>query len=869
MQFIKRKLENSYLLILLLLLSVSIVAGADYQLESWLQTGALKLNKPVFSTETDIRGNSWSGKDALKFEQLDIKELEPKPGMEINWPGIGTKKWDIAMAGSEGELRPGFSDSDNPEIVYLVTYLETDRWLKGEIKLDCQLPLKLWLDGKEVLTKSKINNSDETTADIKMTRGVHRIALKLVKPEGASEADLKARLKINDKYKTTIKSYVEPFGYMDIEHLLYIPKVEKASISASGDLFAVLKRHVLSSEKTEKWVEIRNYSDGSLVHTFRGGMEMQDFKWAPKGNIFSYTTEDEDYSTIWKYDIETGESEKILEKVKNLDDYQWTKDSKNIIYSMKVEHPQEEIGVRRLRGLEDRQKVNRYDHYLYRVNVKSGFKQRLTAGKLSTRINALSPDGNRLIFSRHHIDYDQRPFSYDVHYLLNLNDLSVDSLFTSRWLTSMKWSPQGDKLLVTGGPSMFNGAGVNLPENIIPNESDAQAYIYSLDNVKVKPISRDFAPSIVKGQWIQEDRMIFLVEDRAHVSLYEYDVSKNTFMNIDSYIEAIDNFDFAHNNSNNGIYYGTSANEPTQINKLKFGWRGKNKMLLNPAEKYYKNVELSKVKRWTFNNKDGIEIEGRVYYPPDFKRDRKYPCIVYYYGGTSPVSRNFDGRYPKNYWAAKGYIVYVMQPSGATGFGQEFSAKHVNEWGTIVPDEIINGVKKFVDAHPFVNKDRLGCIGASYGGFTTEILVTKTDMFAAAVSHAGISSIPGYWGEGYWGYWYGARANVNRFPWKNTDFFIDNSAYFDADKITTPLLMTHGTDDMNVPTGQSIQLYTALKILGKEVELLECADQAHWVLDPAQREKWSKSIVAWFDKWLKDQPEWWNDLYSVTKKESK
>ena len=91
MQFIKRKLENSYLLILLLLLSVSIVAGADYQLESWLQTGALKLNKPVFSTETDIRGNSWSGKDALKFEQLDIKELEPKPGMEINWPGIGTK----------------------------------------------------------------------------------------------------------------------------------------------------------------------------------------------------------------------------------------------------------------------------------------------------------------------------------------------------------------------------------------------------------------------------------------------------------------------------------------------------------------------------------------------------------------------------------------------------------------------------------------------------------------------------------------------------------------------------------------------------------------------------------------------------------
>ena len=267
------------------------------------------------------------------------------------------------------------------------------------------------------------------------------------------------------------------------------------------------------------------------------------------------------------------------------------------------------------------------------------------------------------------------------------------------------------------------------------------------------------------------------------------------------------------------------------------------------------------MKRWTFSNKDGVEIEGRYYLPPNFDANKKYPCIVYYYGGTSPVSRDFDGRYPKNYWSANGYVVYVLQPSGATGFGQEFAAKHVNEWGSIVPEEIIMGTEKFIAAHSFIDKNKLGCIGASYGGFTTETLISKTDLFAAAVSHAGISAVPSYWGEGYWGYAYGAVANANTFPWSNPEVFLKNSALYNADKINTPLLMTHGTSDTNVPPGESVQLYTALKLLGKEVEFLQCKDQSHFVLEYGQREKWSKSIIAWFDKHLKKDADWWDAIY--------
>ncbi|RLD13760.1 S9 family peptidase, partial [candidate division KSB1 bacterium] len=140
-------------------------------------------------------------------------------------------------------------------------------------------------------------------------------------------------------------------------------------------------------------------------------------------------------------------------------------------------------------------------------------------------------------------------------------------------------------------------------------------------------------------------------------------------------------------------------------------------------------------------------------------------------------------------------------------------------------------------------------------------LVSKTNLFAAAVAHAGISSISSYWGQGYWGYLYSAVATANSFPWNRKDIYVNRSPLFNADKINTPLLLLHGTADTNVPTGESIQLYTALKLLGKTVELVEIKDQNHHIMAYGKRKRWTKTIIAWFDRWLKGQPQWWQRLY--------
>ena len=287
-----------------------------------------------------------------------------------------------------------------------------------------------------------------------------------------------------------------------------------------------------------------------------------------------------------------------------------------------------------------------------------------------------------------------------------------------------------------------------------------------------------------------------------------------------------------------------SATQLTQENKL-----------------IYDQLEMGKVEGRWMKTTDGKQMLTWVIYPPQFDPNKKYPLIVYYYGGTTPTTRGITSPYCAQLFASRDYVVYVIQPSGAIGYGQEFSARHVNAWGERTADEIIEGTKKFCAAHPFVNDKRIGCLGASYGGFMTMYLQTKTDMFAAAASHAGISNVTSYWGEGYWGYSYNSVAAADSYPWNNPDLFTKHGALFNADKINTPLLLLHGTVDTNVPIGESIQLYNALKILGKPVEFITVDGENHFVLDYAKRELWHNSIMAWFARWLQDRPEWWNEMY--------
>ena len=353
--------------------------------------------------------------------------------------------------------------------------------------------------------------------------------------------------------------------------------------------------------------------------------------------------------------------------------------------------------------------------------------------------------------------------------------------------------------------------------------------------------------------------MYFTALDRDYKRLYRMDAFTGKTEILTTGEDMVNGFSLA-DKAPKMAYFGQGASNTDRLYSMDLKSR-KSSLLEDCHRERFHNVAFGECRNWDFINSRGDTICGRYYLPPHFDKTRKYPMIVNYYGGCSPTSRNFESRYPHHLYAAMGYVVYVLQPSGATGFGQEFSSRHVNTAGEGPAQDIIEGTRRFCEQHDFVNSKKIGCIGASYGGFMSQYLQTKTDIFAAAISHAGISDHTSYWGEGFWGYSYSEVSMANSYPWTRHDLYIDRSPLFNVEKIHTPLLFLHGVEDNNVPVGESIQMYNALRLLGRPTAFVVVEGEDHHILTYDKRVKWQNTIFAWFAKWLQDDASWWNSMY--------
>lgn len=849
----------SFLLVLFFLVH-SINEGetkTKIDIDEFLVLGPVNLFLPVDINPDEI-------KSLLTYDELDIGSWYPKENDPIIFRENSTLRWK-----KEKSQNLKFKKDNSQVIYYVGFYAYSDRWAEAEIEVNSCHLASIYLDNKKKTDKTSFDEIEDgkcqpgkLSSKIELENGKHFILLKLLfDPAKNSDWSITASLSFDQKFNGNINLSTDPVRTTTISDLLDNKNVTSISLSPNGELVALKMRERNQGKNSyDNWIELRNVNDGSLRCTFKGGLSIPEVDWSPDSKSFAYTTTSGEEKTLWLVDFKKGTTESLLENVKNMDGFSWAENGQFIVYSVTEKAKEEDSNFKKYELPEDRWPGFRDKQFIYRVFVKSKKKERLTAGKHSTNFLNISPDSKKILYMKSFYGQQKRPYNLSDYYILNLETMKADSILSLFYSNTASWSPDSKQLLILGGPSVFGNVGNNLPEDVIPNDYDSQAYIYDLASKEVKAVTKDFKPQISSAQWDGKENVIyFTTTDQSYSRLYRYDITTNNFELIDLQCESLSTIDFSKDFST-AVFKASSSNVPEKVYKINL-LTGNIELFLEPESDQYKNIILGEVKDWDFVSSEGENIKGRIYYPPNFDKSKKYPAIVYYYGGTSPVGRDFGGRYPKNIWAANGYVVYVLQPSGATGFGTEFSAKHVNDWGATTAQEIIEGTEKFLKEHQFVDTKKVGCIGASYGGFMTMNVITKTDMFSAAISHAGISNLASYWGVGYWGYQYNSVAGAESFPWNATEEYVDKSPLFNADKVNTPLLMLHGNSDPNVPPGESMQMYIALKLLGKDVELIEVDKQEHWILEYDKRTKWSKTILAYFDKYLKDQPEWFNNLY--------
>ena len=632
-------------------------------------------------------------------------------------------------------------------------------------------------------------------------------------------------------------------------------RIYGASLSPSGKYLLATYYYTDKDGKTSYQYKLTDTSTGKQLSSPDGWK-----RWMPSSDRL-YSTRNRDGKTqLMVTDPVSGEESVLAASIPE-GSFTVAPTEDFLIFSKVEKGPEEKSDVYEIVHPEDRQPNWRNRVSLLKYDLKTGITQPLTFGYKGASLQDISDDGSKILFSVSESRLEKRPTTLTSLYMMDLNTLETQLLIDKEGFYAGAWlSPDGKQIVLRATPEAFNSIGKNVKEGQTPSMYDYQLYIMDVASKKITTLTRDFNPSIESVEWSRYDGNIyFTAENRDCISFYRMNPSSGKIENLGGKEDLVNSFDLSKS-SPMAVYFGQGAMNSDRL----YTFNSKNlkhNLIDDVSAERLAGIKLGKCEAWDYVTSRGDTICARYILPADFDPAKKYPMVVNYYGGCSPTSRNFESRYPHHAYAAQGYVVLVIIPSGATGFGQEFSARHVNTAGEGVAEDIIEGVKKFTNDHIFVNADKIGCIGASYGGFMTQYLQTKTDIFAAAISHAGISDHTSYWGEGYWGYSYSEVSMANSYPWSHADLYVKRSPLYNADKIHTPLLFLHGDADTNVPFGESIQMYTALKLLGRETAFVAVKDANHQIMEFDKRQKWQNTIFAWFAKYLQDDPTWWDAMY--------
>jgi dipeptidyl aminopeptidase/acylaminoacyl peptidase len=268
----------------------------------------------------------------------------------------------------------------------------------------------------------------------------------------------------------------------------------------------------------------------------------------------------------------------------------------------------------------------------------------------------------------------------------------------------------------------------------------------------------------------------------------------------------------------------------------------------------YKSVAMSKTEKRMVTTTDGKQMLVWVVYPPDFDPTKKYPTLLYCQGGPqSSLTQFYSFRWNFQLMAANGYIVVAPNRRGMPGHGVEWNEAISKDWGGQVMRDYLSAIDD-VSKESYVDKSRLGCIGASYGGYSVFNLAgIHNKRFKSFIAHAGVFDLRSMYGTteeiffcnfdmggAYW-------EKDNAAAQKSYNEFnpIDRVGNWD-----TPMLVIHGGLDYRVPESQGFQAYTALQLRGIKSRLLYFPDENHWILKPHNALVWQKEFYRWLKETL-------------------
>ncbi|MGI8783132.1 MAG: prolyl oligopeptidase family serine peptidase [Acidobacteriota bacterium] len=584
-------------------------------------------------------------------------------------------------------------------------------------------------------------------------------------------------------------------------------------------------------------------------------------RWSPYGKSLAFVSDREGSSQIWTVSPSGGEAKKLTAFPTGAAGIVWSPDGKNLAFTSDIYSDCDDapcIEKREKAKSESKIRARVIDGLLFRhwntwkdglrshiwiVPASGGTARDVTPGDFDAPpfslggppAYAFSPDSSELAFERN---------TDKVEATSTNSDLFVVSVAGGqpRRVTS--------NTAADGGP-LYSPDGRYIAyraQRRAGFESDRwQLMLYDRQSQQHRSLTASLDRAIDGYAWARDSRSLFVVyEDQGKTTTAQVLVAEGSSRRLLG--GATDGDLSVTSDGRTLIFTRQSLTHPVEIYRASSDGTAV-AAITHINDAFLEPFHLRAGEEISWQGAGAARIHGWIVKPPDFDPARKYPLLFLIHGGPQGVWGDaFTFRWNAQVFASRGYVIAMANPRGSTGFGQKFVDEISGDWGGKVYEDLMNGVD-MLEKLPYVDADRIGAAGGSYGGYMVNWILGHTNRFKALVSHAGVFNLTSMYGvtEELWF----TEWEFEGTPWTNPKMYDRWSPHNHVRTFKTPTLVIHGELDFRVPVAEGFQLFTALQRMGVPSRLLYFPDEGHWVNKPQNSVLWYTTFLDWMDKYLK------------------